>query len=64
MKFREYNNIFPKVVKAYTPKELENLITEYATKYNMIDLQYSTTENESIHEIEYSALMLLQEKNL
>lgn len=64
MKFREYNNIFPKIVKAYTSEELENLITEYATKYNMIDLQYSTTEDDSIHEIEYSALMLLQEKNL
>lgn len=64
MKFREYNNVFPKVVTANNSKELENLITKYATQYNMIDLQYSTTEKPSISEIEYSALMLLQEKNL
>lgn len=76
MKFREYDNIFPKVLKATTGEALEQQITDYATRYNMIDLQYSTTtiempvrekiKNEfhlsSQQVVEYSALMLLQEK--
>lgn len=76
MKFREYDNIFPKVLKATTGELLEQQITDYATRYNMIDLQYSTTTIEmpvkenmktgfhisSRQGVEYSALMLLQEK--
>lgn len=76
MKFREYDNIFPKVLKATTGEALEQQITDYATRYNMIDLQYSTTTIEmpvkeqmktgfhlsSQQVVEYSALMLLQEK--
>ena len=77
MKFREYDNIFPKVLVSVSKEDLEKQITENATKYNMIDLQYSTTTIEmpvkegtlktgyhisSKQVVEYSALMLLQEK--
>lgn len=77
MKFREYDNIFPKVLVSTSKEDLERQITDYATKYNMIDLQYSTTTVEmpikdgtlktgfhisSRQAVEYSALMLLQEK--
>ena len=61
MKFREYNSIFPKILKGSTAEQLEQLITEAATKFNMIDLQYSTTTI-GAKSIEYSALLLLQEK--
>lgn len=76
MKFREYDNIFPKVLVSTSKEDLERQITDYATKYNMIDLQYSTTTVEvpvtdkskstyhisSRQAVEYSALMLLQDK--
>ena len=59
MKFREYDNIFPKILKGSTSEQLEQLIAEAATKFNMIDLQYSTTNIDS-KMVEYSALLLLQ----
>lgn len=78
MKFREYDNIFPKVVVGTTKEHLEEQIVVLATRYNMIDLQYSTTTiempvkeeiNHTFHisskqVVEYSALMLLQEKKV
>lgn len=78
MKFREYDNIFPKVLVSTSKEDLERQITENATKFNMIDLQYSTTTVElpvqeklktgyhlsSRQAVEYSALMLLQEKKV
>lgn len=76
MKFREYDNLFVKVFRDRNPETLESIIKEAAEKYNLIDLQYSTTDiitgykttNEgkliATTEVEYSALALLQEKNL
>lgn len=76
MKFREYDNLFVKVFRSRDPENLQWIIEEAATQYNLIDLQYSTTDiitgyktsNEgklmATTEVEYSALALLQEKNL
>lgn len=64
MKFREYNNLFVKIFRSRDPEKLEWIIKEAAEQYNLIDLQYSTTNIGSITDVEYSALALLQEKNL
>lgn len=64
MKFREYNNLFVKVFRCRKPEDLEWVIQEAATQYNLIDLQYSTTNLDNEGNVEYSALALLQEKNL
>lgn len=63
MKFREYDNLFVKVFRDINPSTLEWIIKEAAEQYNLIDLQYSTTTL-SNGNVEYSALALLQEKNL
>lgn len=64
MKFREYDNLFVKVFRCRKPEDLEWVIQEAATQYNLIDLQYSTTNLDNEGNVEYSALALLQEKNL
>ncbi|MBO7043127.1 hypothetical protein J6W34_00950 [bacterium] len=64
MKFREYDNLFVKVFRSRDPENLQWIIEEAATQYNLIDLQYSTTNIDDKGNVEYSALALLQEKNL
>ena len=63
MKFREYDNLFVKVFRDRNPETLEWIIQKAAEQYNLIDLQYSTTNLNDKGEVEYSALALLQEKN-
>lgn len=63
MKFREYDNLFVKIFRDRNPSTLEWIIEEAAAQYNLIDLQYSTTTLTDGN-VEYSALALLQEKNL
>jgi len=61
MKFREYDNLFVKILKSTKPDELEWAISNAAEQYNLVDMQYSTTNlNNDI--VEYSVLLLLQEK--
>ena len=64
MKFREYDNLFVKVFRCRKPEDLEWVIQEAATQYNLIDLQYSTTNIDDKGNVEYSVIVLLQEKNL
>lgn len=61
MNFREHKNVFVKCVASRNPSNLEWVIEEAGRQYNLIDLQYSTTTNQN-GAIEYSALMLLGEK--
>lgn len=58
MKFKKYDNVFPKIVTSVTVEGLEKLIEEFATKYKLVDIQFSTTKSNIV---EYSALLLLQE---
>lgn len=61
MNFREHKNVFVKCVTSRKPSDLEWVIEEAGRQYNLIDLQYSTTTNPN-GTVEYSALMLLGEK--
>lgn len=61
MNFREHKNVFVKCVTSRNPQDLEWVIEEAGRQYNLIDLQYSTTTHQN-GTIEYSALMLLGEK--
>lgn len=61
MNFREHKNVFVKCVTSRKPSDLEWVIEEAGHQYNLIDLQYSTTTHQN-GTVEYSALMLLGEK--
>ena len=63
MKFREYDRLFVKILKDTNPTCLENKIENISEQYNLIDMQYSSTTMLN-DDVEYSVLLLLQEKNL
>lgn len=58
MKFREYKNVIPKTITAKSEEDLDKKIEELGSKYNIIDLQFSTCDNN----VMFSALLLIQEK--
>lgn len=57
MKFREYGNVFPKTISASNEEELDKKIEELGAMYNIIDLQFSTSQD-----LGFSALLLIKEK--
>lgn len=57
MKFREYGNVFPKTISASNEAELDKKIEELGAMYNIIDLQFSTSQD-----LGFSALLLIKEK--
>lgn len=63
MKFREYTMVLPKVIKATSANALEQEIEKLDIEYDIIDLQYSTT-GDLKNGIEYSALLLIKDKEL
>ena len=62
MNFREHKNVFVKCVASRNTSNLEWAIEEAGRQYDLIDLQYSTTNVGQNGAVEYSALMLLGEK--
>lgn len=63
VKFREYKGLFVKVLQANRAEDLEWAIAKAASEYEMVDMQYSTTNwgntGDAIH---FSALLLLKDK--
>lgn len=62
MNFREHKNVFVKCVTSRNTSNLEWAIEEAGRQYDLIDLQYSSTTVDQNGTVEYSALMLLGEK--
>ncbi|MBO4726085.1 MAG: hypothetical protein J5598_00600 [Clostridia bacterium] len=63
IKFREYKGLFVKVLQANRAEDLEWAITKAATEYEMVDMQYSTTNwGPNTDAIHFSALLLLKDK--
>lgn len=62
MKFREYDNVKPKVIVASMDVILESKIEEYEEKYDIIDLQFSSHYDHTNKRNCYCALLLIKEK--
>ena len=61
MKFRDEDNLDIQVITSDSPIGLEHNIRILSKKYNLVDLQYSTTTY-SNNTIQYSALALVRKK--
>lgn len=62
MQFRDYGEVTPRTITADTPIELDQKIERLGRKYDLIDLQFSTTGHTPNNVVQFSALALVGEK--
>lgn len=60
MKFREYGEVKPMTITRYTPKGLDVAIEIIGSRYDIIDLQFSTAVRPIDGQVEYAALALVR----
>lgn len=56
MRFREYDNLIPKIISSSTGKEIERQLEELSKIYEFVDLQFSDCNST------YSVLALLKKR--
>lgn len=69
MNFRDYNNIIPMILESTEKEELYKKLNELEENYDLVDLQYSTTEINSLashgnYTIHYSVFILAKLKEV